>query len=107
MFINVICELLMNLIDCNDFVTLITASIRIEFTCRELNSYNLYDFPHDRYTANNCRLEDRVPGICHTLSEPQQKTTHLRVGSIRRPGPFRSNVFPSSEGNSRIKVFKN
>ena len=62
MFINVICELLMNLIDCNDFVTLITDSISVEVTCRELNSYNLYEFPHDRYRANNCHLEDKVPG---------------------------------------------
>ena len=66
-FISVNCQLLMNLIDCNDFVTLITDSIRVVFTCLELNSYNLYEFPRDRYRANNCHLEDKVPGICYRL----------------------------------------
>lgn len=48
-FISLRCEPLMNPIDVKDFVALITASISITFTWRELNSSNLYGFRYDRY----------------------------------------------------------
>ena len=60
MFISVLRESLMNLIDGEDFVTLIIASITNAFTCRELNSSNLYDFLYDRYDCDMSRRRRSV-----------------------------------------------